>query len=72
MKNQQPRSYSIIIPTYNEEKDIKKTLEYVLKLNWSSYDIIVVDDSTDSTPDIVRSIKSSKIRLLIPEHRKGR
>ena len=43
---------SILIPAYNEEKNISKTIESVLKLNYpkNKIEIIVVDnESSDST-----------------------
>ena len=55
---------SIIIPTYNDEKYIKQCIESVLDIKIDEYEIIVVDDgSTDNTQNIVRQIKSNKIRL---------
>ncbi|MEO0004705.1 MAG: glycosyltransferase family 2 protein, partial [candidate division WOR-3 bacterium] len=41
---------SIIVPTYNEDKVIRQSLNSLLKLNYPAYEIIVVDDgSTDET-----------------------
>jgi glycosyltransferase involved in cell wall biosynthesis len=45
--------FSIIIPTYNEERDIAATLEALLGLDYPDREIIVVDDSSDRTPEIV-------------------
>ena len=51
---------SVIIPTYNEEKRLPRTLREITKyLSGQSYDseIIVVDGgSSDSTPEIVRGM----------------
>lgn len=63
--------YSIIIPTYNEEADIENTLTCLLNLKGNK-EIIVVDDSTDNTPNIVRNFSSDQIKLIIPPIRKGR
>ena len=46
--------FSIIIPTYNEEGEIAATLEAILDVDYPDQEIIVVDDSTDRTPEIVR------------------
>ena len=55
---------SVIIPLYNKEESIAATIESVLTQDFSDYEIIVVDDgSTDSSVDVVRSIKSEKILL---------
>ncbi len=46
---------SIIIPAYNEEKYIEKTLELALKQNYPDFEIIVVDNnSTDKTNELAR------------------
>ncbi len=45
---------SIIVPTYNEEADIRRTLEALVKLRYPHKEVIVVDDaSTDRTVGIV-------------------
>lgn len=55
---------SIIIPTYNEAEDIEKTLNACVKLNYPNKEIIVVDDSIDSTPDIVSKYAKSGVHLI--------
>lgn len=64
--------YSIIVPTYNEEKDIEKTVSHLLSLNYDNYDIIIVDDSDDNTANIIKKFSSEKIKLIIPTSRRGR
>ena len=64
--------FSIIIPTYNEEKDIADTLEALVKLVHQDKEIIVVDDSTDSTPDIVLRYQNKGVRLIRPSKKEGR
>lgn len=64
--------FSIVVPTYNEEHDIAQTLDSLVILDWSDYEIIVVDDSTDSTPDIVRSYAEHGVKLIRPSVREGR
>jgi len=53
---------SIIIPAYNEEKRLSKTLEDInryLSLQSYDYEILVVDNcSKDRTPEIVRNLTS--------------
>jgi len=61
---------SIVIPAYNSEKTIEKTLKAVLsqKFPKNKYEIIVVDDgSNDRTRKIVKKFK--KIKLLRQKHR---
>ncbi|MBI2110502.1 glycosyltransferase [Candidatus Woesearchaeota archaeon] len=55
---------SIVIPAYNEEKDIKEAIGSLLNLDYprDKYEIIVVDDgSTDNTKDIVKNFKHVKL-----------
>ena len=46
--------FSIIIPTYNEEKDILDTLDAISKQSYKKYEVIVVDDSIDKTGEIIK------------------
>lgn len=59
---------SIIIPAYNEEKDIGECLESLKRQSYKNMEIIVVDDgSTDRTKEIVKSF--NKVRLIKGEHK---
>lgn len=62
---------SIVIPTYNEEEDIRATLEACVALKYPRKEIIVVDDSNDRTPDIVREYKNDGVRLIVREKNTG-
>ena len=58
---------SVIIPAYNAEKFIAKTLESVLFQTYLNIEVLVVDDgSTDTTAEIVKSFvqKDSRVSLL--------
>ena len=58
---------SVIIPAYNAEKFITKTLESILSQTYQNIEVLVVDDgSTDTTAEIVKSFgqKDSRIILL--------
>ena len=51
---------SIIVPARNEEEDIRATLESLLDLDYSNYEIIAVNDrSTDGTPQIMEGVEAS-------------
>jgi len=55
-------NFSIVIPSYNEEKRINKTLGKLLR-GFNREEIIVVDDgSTDKTSEIARDLGVSVIR----------
>jgi glycosyltransferase involved in cell wall biosynthesis len=59
---------SVIIPAYNAEKFIAKTLESVLFQTYQNIEVLVVDDgSTDTTAEIVKSFvqKDSRVSLLL-------
>lgn len=54
---------SIIVPAYNEEVTITKTINSLLSLNYRTYEIIIVNDgSTDKTLDTV--IKNLNLQLV--------
>lgn len=62
---------SLIVPAFNEEQNIAKTLASLLKLDYpkDKLDIIVVDDgSNDHTAKIVRAFKKDGVRLLNKKH----
>ena len=66
---------SIGIPAYNEEGNIKYLVEELLKqriANAVLLEIIVVSDgSSDSTVNLVRSIRSSKVKIVDRKKRLG-
>ena len=48
---------SIIIPVFNEGKVLEKTIDSILELNYSDYEIIIVNDgSTDDTQEIAEEL----------------
>lgn len=51
--------FSLIIPVYNSQKTIKRTLLSVLKQTFSSYEVIVVNDgSSDTTANILQEFSA--------------
>lgn len=62
---------TILIPAYNEEKNIKKCLEHILANKYGKQQIIVIDDgSTDKTASIVKKLqeKHKEIKLITGNH----
>lgn len=64
--------FSIVVPTYNEQDDIAGTLDALISLTYSNREIVVVDDSTDNTPNIIRKYERHGVILITPNLREGR
>ena len=58
---------SVIIPTYNEEKDIRECLESLEKQTYKNFEVIVVDDgSTDKTLEVIQNeIKRKRLKISL-------
>lgn len=68
-------SVTLLIAAYNEEKNIKSTIENKLSLNYprDRIEIIVISDgSEDRTDEIVGSFEGHGVRLIRQEPRKGK
>jgi glycosyltransferase involved in cell wall biosynthesis len=60
---------SVIIPAFNEEKYLSKTLEAILAQDYPDFEVILVDNgSTDRTSEIAQSFQGVKV---LYESRKG-
>lgn len=56
---------SVIIPTYNREKTIEKSIASVLAQDYQDIEVVVVDDgSTDDTEKVVKSISDTRVRYI--------
>lgn len=56
---------SIIIPLYNKEPIIERTVRSVLSQSFVDFELIIVDDgSTDDSVNVVNSLRDSRIRLI--------
>lgn len=61
--------FSVIIPAYNREKTIRRTIESVLRQTFQMFEIIVVDDgSADSTKSVVESIQDDRLRYIYQDN----
>lgn len=60
---------SVIIPLYNKEQHIERTLDSILSQTHSPFEIVVIDDgSTDESATLVETYESSKVRLIRQEN----
>ena len=63
---------SIIIPTHNEAASIVDCINSFLDQTYKSTEILIVDDaSTDGTLDIVKALKSKRVRIISLKENKG-
>jgi len=61
---------SIIIPCYNAENYIKKTIDSVLCQTYQNFEIIIVNDgSTDYSSKIIKTVKDGRIHLVEQENK---
>lgn len=64
---------SIILPTYNGSRYIRKSIESCLAQTFKNFELIIVNDcSTDTTPDIITeySLKDSRVVIINNEFNK--
>lgn len=56
---------SVVIPLYNKEQHISKTLQSVFAQTYTDYEIVIVNDgSTDNSAAVVKAINDPRIRLI--------
>ncbi len=61
---------SVIIPVYNSEVSIKKTLESVLAQTYRDFEIIIVDDGgTDRSIQICQQFSDQRIQIIHQQNR---
>lgn len=70
--NNQEDLVSVIMPSYNVERFISKSINSVLHQTYSNLELIIVDDcSTDGTLEIIHSFNDERIRLFINDTNQG-
>lgn len=63
---------SVVIPCYNHEKYIKKTISSVLQQTYTNIEVLVADDcSTDSSAEVLKSIHDPRVKLFLFEQNRG-
>ncbi|WP_270561567.1 glycosyltransferase family 2 protein [Citrobacter portucalensis] len=64
--------FSVIMPAYNAEKTIKKSVQSILNQTYSDFFLYIIDDnSTDSTPQIINKFDDPRVILLKNSNGKG-
>ena len=60
---------SVVIPLFNKEQIIEKTIKSVLSQDYDNFEVVVVNDgSTDGSVEIVKAIFDSRITLIEQEN----
>ena len=63
---------SVVIPTYNRGKVIRKSIESVLNQSYKNIELIIIDDgSTDNTEFVVKKISDNRIKYIKLNENKG-
>ena len=57
--------YSIIIPVYNAEKQLKRCIESIINQSYDNYELLLINDgSKDNSLYICNKYKSNKVRII--------
>jgi glycosyltransferase involved in cell wall biosynthesis len=63
---------SVIIPTHNRERYLRRAIQSVLEQSFQDFEIIIVDDaSSDDTPQMVQTIGEPRIRYFRHDNNRG-
>nr|WP_294899524.1 glycosyltransferase family 2 protein [uncultured Pedobacter sp.] len=62
--------FSIIIPTFNSDKVLRKAISGIVNQTYNNYEILIIDGlSTDNTLDIAQSFGNENIRIYSEKDR---
>lgn len=57
--------FSVVIPVYNKERYIRRSIDSVLQQTFSDFELVIVDDgSTDQSSNIIRACNDSRVRFF--------
>lgn len=57
---------SIVIPTFNNEKEISQTIQSVLSQTYTNFELICINDgSTDQTEQILQRFQKDDRRIIV-------
>ena len=72
MKAENNPTVSVVIPTYNREQFIERSIKSVLNQTYQDFEIIVVDDaSIDNTKEVVAGFNDQRIKYVRHEKNRG-
>jgi glycosyltransferase involved in cell wall biosynthesis len=54
---------SVLMPTYNDEKYITTAIESLQKQSYRNWELIIIDGSNDTTPDIIKQLAEKDRRI---------
>lgn len=64
---------SIVIAAFNEAENLSITLPLILDQNYSSFEVVLVDDgSKDDTYDLIKTFKDSRLQIVRLERNLGK
>lgn len=62
---------SVIMPVYNRKDIVMNSIESVLSQSYSNFELIIVDDdSTDGTTDLLKKIEHDKVKVVFHDENK--
>ena len=62
-------SISVVVPLYNKEDYILRTIDSVLKQSFQDFELLIMNDgSTDSSVDLVKTIHDKRIQIISHEN----
>jgi glycosyltransferase involved in cell wall biosynthesis len=62
---------SVVIPSYNRLNVLPRAVESVLAQDEPDFELIIVDDSTDETRAWLAKLTDPRIKVILPERRRG-
>ena len=62
---------SVVIPSYNRLDALTKSVASVLAQDEPDFELIIVDDSTDATRAWLAALTDPRIKVILPERRRG-
>ena len=68
------KKVSVIVPTYNAEKYLSRSIDSIINQSYDNLEIIIIDDaSTDKSKDIIKKYASidNRIRTFYSEINQG-